>query len=72
MSIFNIPYAYQMYGRIRIEAESLDEALEKAEEKINDMSEAELAENADYLDDSCEVDSDGIILDDDGNIIEND
>ena len=72
MSIFNIPYAYQMYGRIKIEADNLDEALEKAEEKIDDMSIDQLAENADYLDGSCEVDRDGIILNDDGDIIEHD
>ena len=54
-----------MYGRVEIEADSPDDAFRIAENSINDLP---LPTDADYLEDSFEIDTDGIIIDENGNI----
>lgn len=67
---YRIPYAFEMYGRIEVEADSLSEAYKKADDELVNMPVVDLVANADYLEDSLEVDEEGIILDDDENIVE--
>ena len=53
MKTFKIPVVWQMYGVVRVEADTLEEAMEKArEEKLPD---------GDYIDDSFELDTEEII-----------
>ena len=66
---YRIPYAFEMYGRIEVEADSLNEAYRKADDELVNMSVVDLVAYADYLEDSLEVDEEGIVLDDDGNIV---
>lgn len=68
--LYRIPYAFEMYGRIEVEANSLDEAIKKADDELVVMELADLIANADYLEDSLERDEEGLILDDNGNIVE--
>ena len=68
--IYRIPYAFEMYGRVEVEANSLDEAYEKADDELINMSTTDLIANADYLEDSLEVDEEGVVLDENGNIVE--
>ncbi len=67
MAIYQIPFAYERYGRIEVEAGTLDEAFEKAEEKLAGMSVAEMEDVSEYLLDSEKIDRDGIVLDENGN-----
>lgn len=53
MKKYTIPCVYQMYGFYYIEANSLKEALEKAED-------AELPKDSNYVETSFEIDSDMI------------
>lgn len=69
---FFVPFAYERYGRMPIEASpnaTIDEIHELAEERLCKMSVGDMDEYADYLSDSEEVDFDGSILDDAGNIV---
>lgn len=68
--IYRIPYAFEMYGRVEVEANSLDEAYKKADDELINMSTTDLIANADYLEDSLEVDEEGVVLDENGNIVE--
>lgn len=68
--IYRIPYAFEMYGRIEVEAESLTEAYSKADDELVNMSTVDLIENAEYLEDSLGVDEEGLVLDENGNIAE--
>lgn len=64
MAYYSIPYAFEMYGRLDIEADSLEEAYNKAEDELVNISEADMLQNASYLDDSLEVDREGYVLKD--------
>lgn len=68
--IYRIPYAFQMYGRIEVEADSLEKAIRKADNELVNMSVVDLVANADYLEDSLEIDEEGLVLDKNGNIVE--
>ena len=61
MKNYDIPFAYEMYGRISVKAESKEEAIKLAEEKLNEMSVQDMADNASYLEDSEEIDEEGVI-----------
>lgn len=53
---FNITYQYSMIGTVTIDVPenmSIDEAIEYAKEKVNQLP---LPHNAEYLNDSCIVD----------------
>ena len=61
MANFDIPFVFEMYGRISVEAESLEEAYKKAEEKLGKMTTSDMLDNASYLEDSEEIDEEGIV-----------
>ena len=68
-----VPFAFQMYGRIRVnkaDAANVSEAKEKAEEVLEKMGVANMMALADYLQDSEEIDYDGIVIDEDGNTVD--
>lgn len=67
---YYIPFAYERYGRMPVDAESKEEAFELAEEKLSSMSVKDMKELTEYLPDSEEIDYDGIVQDENGNIIE--
>ena len=54
MSKFIIPVFYQMWGRIEIEASSIEEAKEKV------LNESPLPSDPSYVDDSFEIDEAGV------------
>ena len=60
MKTYDVPFAYQKYGRISVKANSRKEAINKAYDKIKAMTAQELEENALYLSDSEEIDEEGI------------
>lgn len=52
MKTYKIPMVWQMYGYVEIEADSLDEAIQQAQD-------APLPENGSYVEGSFDVDGDG-------------
>lgn len=68
--LYRIPFAYQKYGYLQVRAESLEKAVRKAETKLETMSLIEMEDCSGYLQDSAEIDTDGIVLDGKGNKIE--
>ena len=69
---YYVPFAYQKYGRIPVEANSVKEAREKAEEKLKGMGLEEMESYAEYLSDSEEIDEEGVVLDEEGNVVSED
>ena len=69
---YYVPFAYQKYGRIPVEAGSIEEAREKAEEKLKKMGLEEMESYAEYLSDSEEIDEEGVVLDEEGDIVSED
>lgn len=59
---FSVPFAYEMYGRIEVEAESEEEAKRLAEDELINMTTTDMNELSNYLEDSLEIDEDGQIL----------
>ena len=68
--VFMVPFAFEMYGRMEVEATNLKEAIGKAEEKLEAMSVSEMMSLTSYLENSEEIDYDGILTDENGNAIE--
>lgn len=66
---FYIPFSYERYGRMEVEADDLDEAFEIAQDKLNVMGVEEMDEVADYLLSSEQIDYDGEVLDENGNVM---
>ena len=60
--IYSVPFAYEMYGRIDIDAATEEEALKKAEQELAKMSTEDMHAVSTYLEDSLEVDEEGTIL----------
>ena len=54
--IYKIPCVWQVWGIMKIKAKSLEEAINKAE------NEEPLPEHPEYIDDSFEVDHEGILI----------
>ena len=70
---YYVPFAFQMCGRIRVDkadATNVSEAMEKAEEALERMSVTDMVALADYLRDSEEIDYDGVVIDEDGNVVD--
>ncbi len=67
---YYVPFAYERYGRIEVEADNIKDAFKKAEEKLANMSLQEMEESAQYLSDSEEIDTDGLVYDENGNTVE--
>lgn len=67
---YQIPFAYERYGRIFVEATSLVDAYSMAEDKLAEMTVEDMDAVSEYLDNSEEIDMEGIALGEDGNIID--
>ena len=67
---YSIPFAYEKYGRIEVEADSLEAAYDAAEKELEKMDISEMDASSSYSDDSAEIDREGLVLDGNGNIIE--
>lgn len=52
MAIFKIPVTYEVYGHIEIEANTLEEAFDKAHKDIDNLP---LVDDPQYIDDSYEI-----------------
>ena len=61
-----VPVTWSMYGRVEVQASSPEEAFQIALEKENDFD----LPDGYYLEDSFEIDTDGILMDEDGNILD--
>lgn len=64
---YDVPFAYEMYGRITVKASSKEEAIKIAEERLSEMSTQEMAECAEYISDSDEpvrIDEEGVFYED--------
>ena len=57
---FEIPFCYQMKGMLPVKAFSYEEAVRMANEKLAGMSVSDMNDFATYLEDSEEVDEEGI------------
>nr|DAZ81391.1 MAG TPA: Protein of unknown function (DUF3659) [Caudoviricetes sp.] len=66
---YYIPFTYGRYGKICIEADNPKEAVDKAKTELSVISEIDLNRISAYLADSLEIDKDGVILDECGNIV---
>ena len=70
---FFIPFSYERYGRMPIETSpnaTIDEIHELAEERLCKMSADDMDKYTEYLSESEEIDFDGNILDDAGNMVD--
>ena len=65
-----MPFAYERYGYISVTAGSPEEAVQKAEEELKNMSLEEMHKASEYLTDSEEIDYDGQVLDNNGIAVE--
>ena len=59
LNMYKVPVVYQMMGYVEVFAESSEAAFKQVSENINSFS---LPENAEYLEDSFEVDEDGAAI----------
>ena len=57
---YEIPFGYQKYGRIPVEADSLEEAFAKAEARLEGMTLEEMEGCAEFLPCSEEIDREGV------------
>ncbi len=70
MKLFKIPFAYERYGKISVEADSKEEAIAKAEKILEEMTVSDMDTISEYLPDSEELDLEGNITEEeikDGN-----
>ena len=51
-----VPFAYEKYGRIEVDADSKEKALKKAEELLDCMSVSDMEASSDYFQDREEID----------------
>jgi Spy/CpxP family protein refolding chaperone len=68
---YYVPFAYEKMGRIEIddpEVTNIEEAMNAAEKKLEEMSVSEMESLSEYLIDSEEIDREGVVLDENGNI----
>jgi hypothetical protein len=65
-----VPFTYEKAGRIEVEADTIREAQRKANDILDEMSWKDCGRLAECVDDSAQIDYDGIILDESNNIIE--
>lgn len=65
-----VPFTYEKARRIEVEADTIEEAQRKANDILDEMSWKDCGRLAECVDDSAQIDYDGIILDESNNIIE--
>lgn len=68
--VYQVPFAYEKYGYIKVAAKSLEEAKETAQVVLDNMAVKDMEERSIYLEDSAELDTEGMVLDGHGKIIE--
>ena len=66
-----VPFYYEKSGRIAVDADTTDEAREKAQDILDKMSWKDCGRLAECVDDSAQIDYDGVIFDENQSIIEN-
>ena len=66
--IYKIPFSYERYGYIPVDAKNEDEAYNKAEKILTEMTVAEMDRYADYLPESEAIDREGDTLTETGYI----
>ena len=64
-----VPFYYEKMGMIEVEADSVKEAQEKAEGILDTMSWKDCEALAECVDDSAQIDYEGINLDENGKIV---
>lgn len=64
-----VPFGFDSVGHIEVEASNREEAFEKAREIIAEADLSELVSMAEPLWGSVDTDDEGLILDEDGNIV---
>lgn len=57
---WKVPIAYERYGYLEIEAETKEEAVRIAEGRLEEMTVREMDKATAYLEDSEEVDAEGV------------
>ena len=67
-----VPFYYEKSGRIEVEAASIREAQEKAQDILDEMSWKDCGRLAECVDDSAQIDYEGIVLDENSNIVDED
>lgn len=67
-----VPFCYKKLGRIEVEATSIREAQEKAQDILDEMSWKDCGRLAECVDDSAQIDYEGIVLDENSNIVDED
>lgn len=65
-----VPFYYEKSGRIAVDADTTDEARKKAQDILDEMSWKDCGRLAECIYDSAQIDYDGVILDENKNIIE--
>ncbi len=65
-----VPFCYEKSGRIEVEANSIKEAQEKAQNILDEMSWKDCGRLAECVDDSAQIDYDGMVLDETMHVIE--
>lgn len=67
MKTYYVPVYYTVYGRVPVEANNSDEAIKYA---LQNKSDIELPEFPVYVEDSFQIDEEGAVLDDYGNVVQ--
>lgn len=70
LKTYQVPFAYEKYGYVTVEANTILDAYSKAVDKIDKMTISQMEEISKYLEFSEEIDIDGITRDEKGNIVE--
>lgn len=65
-----VPFVYEKSGRIEVEAGTIKEAQRKANDILDEMSWKDCGRLAECVDDSAQIDYDGIVLDESNNVVE--
>lgn len=65
-----VPFYYEKSGRIAVDADTTDEAREKAQDILDKMSWKDCGRLAECVDDSAQIDREGVIFDENQNIVE--
>ena len=65
-----VPFSYEKSGRIEVEADSVKEAQEKAQNILDEMSWKDCGCLAECVDDSAQIDYDSMVLDETMHVIE--
>lgn len=64
-----VPFYYEKSGRIAVDADTTDEAREKAQDILDKMSWKDCGRLAECVDDSAQIDREGVIFDENQNIV---